>query len=45
MGDAKGEILHHFRLYVDFDRCKKIWKAKDKIFEFEALRLVKSSDR
>lgn len=47
MEEAKREIMHHFRLFVDsdFDRYKKIWQAKDKIFDLEALGLVKCRDR
>lgn len=41
MREAKREIIHHFRLNVDFDRCKKIWKSKDKMFDCTALELVK----
>ena len=41
MGEAKGEIMYHFRSYIDFEGSKGIWKAKNKIFDFEALELVK----
>lgn len=30
MGDTKGKIMYHFRLYIDFDRCKKYGKQKIK---------------
>ena len=29
MGEAKGEIMYHFRSYVDFEGSKEIWKAKN----------------
>lgn len=41
MREAKGEIMHHFRSCVDLEGSKEIWKAKNKIFDFEALELVK----
>lgn len=41
MGEAKREIMYHFRLNADFDRCNKIWKVKNKMFDFEVLELVK----
>lgn len=45
MEDAKRESMHHFGSYGDSDKCNKIWKTKDKMFDFDALGLLKSSDR
>lgn len=41
MSEAKGEIMYHFRSCVDFEGSKEIRKAKNKIFDFEVLKLVK----